>query len=77
MAKQKIRIRLKAYEHRVLDESADKIVNTAKRTGAQVSVANWTDSVHGDSFTTQVQEVSGTIRNAYAQASDRHHRPNP
>lgn len=37
MAKQKIRIRLKAYEHRVLDESADKIVNTAKRTGAQVS----------------------------------------
>ena len=30
-------IRLKAYEHRVLDESADKIVNTAKRTGAQVS----------------------------------------
>ena len=37
MAKQKIRIRLKAYEHRVLDESADKIVNTAKRTGAHVS----------------------------------------
>ena len=37
MAKQKIRIRLKAYEHRVLDESADKIVETAKRTGAQIS----------------------------------------
>ncbi len=35
MANQKIRIRLKAYEHRVLDESADKIVESAKRTGAQ------------------------------------------
>ncbi|MFO8068895.1 30S ribosomal protein S10 [Alkalibacterium sp. 20] len=37
MAKQKIRIRLKAYEHRVLDQSADKIVETAIRTGATVS----------------------------------------
>ncbi|PRY82397.1 30S ribosomal protein S10 [Alkalibacterium olivapovliticus] len=37
MANQKIRIRLKAYEHRVLDQSADKIVETAKRTGATVS----------------------------------------
>jgi hypothetical protein len=38
MAKQKIRIRLKAYEHRILDQSADKIVETAKRTGAQFQV---------------------------------------
>lgn len=37
MAKQKIRIRLKAYEHRILDQSADKIVDTAKRTGAIIS----------------------------------------
>ena len=37
MASQKIRIRLKAYEHRILDQSADKIVETAKRTGAQIS----------------------------------------
>src|SRR5690606_12260689 len=36
-AKQKIRIRLKAYDHRVLDQSAEKIVETAKRTGAGVS----------------------------------------
>ena len=35
--KTKIRIRLKAYEHRILDQSADKIVETAKRTGAGVS----------------------------------------
>jgi len=33
----KIRIRLKAYDHRVLDQSAEKIVETAKRTGAGVS----------------------------------------
>ena len=38
MAKQKIRIRLKAYEHRILDQSADKIVETAKRTGAQIYI---------------------------------------
>jgi small subunit ribosomal protein S10 len=37
MAKQKIRIRLKAYEHGVLDQSAQKIVDTAERTGAAVS----------------------------------------
>ena len=37
MAKQKIRIRLKAYEHRILDQAADKIVDTAKRTGATIS----------------------------------------
>jgi small subunit ribosomal protein S10 len=34
---QKIRIRLKAYDHHVLDQSAEKIVETAKRTGAKVS----------------------------------------
>jgi len=37
MAQQKIRIRLKAFEHGVLDQSAQKIVETAKRTGAKVS----------------------------------------
>ncbi len=37
MAKQKIRIRLKAYDHNLLDQSARKIVETAKRTGAKVS----------------------------------------
>jgi len=37
MAKQKIRIRLKAYDHRVIDQSAEKIVETAKRSGAEVS----------------------------------------
>ncbi|MCL1805174.1 MAG: 30S ribosomal protein S10 [Clostridiales bacterium] len=38
MAKQqKIRIRLKAFDHKVLDASAEKIVDTAKRTGASVA----------------------------------------
>ena len=36
MQSQNIRIRLKAYDHRVLDVSTREIVNTAKRTGARV-----------------------------------------
>lgn len=34
---EKIRIRLKAYDHNLVDQSAEKIVQTAKRTGSQVS----------------------------------------
>ena len=37
MANESIRIRLKAYDHRLIDQSAEKIVETAKRTGAAVS----------------------------------------
>ena len=36
MANQRIRIRLKAFDHRLIDQSAQEIVETAKRTGAQV-----------------------------------------
>lgn len=36
MAKQRIRIKLQAYDHRVLDNSVRQIVDTAERTGAQV-----------------------------------------
>ncbi|MCX6012682.1 MAG: 30S ribosomal protein S10 [Chloroflexi bacterium] len=36
MPKQKIRIRLKAYDHRILDQSAQQIVDTAEKTGAKV-----------------------------------------
>tara|TARA_B100000315_G_C14062442_1_gene356866 strand:+ start:56 stop:364 length:309 start_codon:yes stop_codon:yes gene_type:complete len=36
MESQNIRIRLKAFDHRVLDQSAIEILSTAKRTGAQV-----------------------------------------
>lgn len=37
MLHEKIRIRLKAYDHRVLDQAASEIVSTAKRNGAQVA----------------------------------------
>ena len=37
MVNEKIRIRLKAYDHRILDQSTTEIVDTAKRTGARVS----------------------------------------
>jgi small subunit ribosomal protein S10 len=36
MSSQRIRIRLKAFDHRLIDQSAREIVETAKRTGAQV-----------------------------------------
>jgi len=36
MSNQRIRIRLKAFDHRLIDQSAAEIVETAKRTGAQV-----------------------------------------
>ena len=36
MANQRIRIRLKAFDHRLIDQSAREIVETARRTGAQV-----------------------------------------
>ncbi|WP_058485967.1 30S ribosomal protein S10 [Defluviitalea phaphyphila] len=37
MANQKIRISLKAYDHKLIDQSAEKIISTAKKTGAKVS----------------------------------------
>jgi small subunit ribosomal protein S10 len=37
MNSQKIRIKLKAYDHKLLDQSAQEIVDTAKRTGARVA----------------------------------------
>ena len=36
MSNQRIRIRLKAFDHRLIDQSASEIVETARRTGAQV-----------------------------------------
>lgn len=36
MAKQRIRIRLKSFDHRLIDQSAREIVDTARRTGAHV-----------------------------------------
>ena len=36
MANNKIRIRLKSFDHKILDESAEKIISSAKKSGAQV-----------------------------------------
>ena len=36
MSKQNIRIRLKAYDHKLLDQSTEQIVNTAQKTGARI-----------------------------------------
>ena len=62
MAKEKIRIRLKAYDHRVLDQSAEKIVETAKRSGANVSgpipLPTEKFCVYSSSCGTQVQRFS-------------------
>lgn len=37
MSKQKIRIKLRAFDHKLLDQSAERIVETAKKTGASIS----------------------------------------
>ena len=67
MLNEKIRIRLKAYDHRVLDQSTTEIVETAKRTGARVAgpiplptVKNkWTDlrSPHVDKKSREQFEI--------------------
>ena len=40
MQNQRIRIRLKAFDHRLIDQSTAEIVETAKRTGAQVRIGH-------------------------------------
>ena len=54
MINEKIRIRLKAYDHRVLDQSTTEIVEIAKRTGARVSgpipLAHQDQPLHGPAF---------------------------
>ena len=69
---QKIRIKLKAYDHALLDQSAAKIVETAKKTGAEVSgpiplptekeVVTILRAVH-----------QRTVRTENSQEIDRHH----
>jgi len=57
---QNIRIRLKAFDHRILDASTREIVATAKRTGAQVRgpipLPTRIREVHGQPFATHRQE---------------------
>ena len=57
-----IRIRLKAFDHRVLDQSTSEIVSTAKRTGAQVRgpipLPTRYREVHGQPLAAHRQEVA-------------------
>jgi hypothetical protein len=54
---QRIRIRLKSYDHRLLDKSSDQIVDTAKRTGSS-SIANSQTCLLCFAFTTCGQKIS-------------------
>ena len=71
---EKIRIRVKAYEPSILDQSAAKIVDTAKKTGAKVSgpiprsksfrtysITNKKGNSNSNSFSTQTQRFKRTI----------------
>ena len=76
MAKQRIRIRLKAYDHRLLDQSAAQIVETAQRTGADVrrpgAAAHAHREVHGPALAVHRQGLPGAVRDPHPQAARRH-----
>ena len=75
---QKIRIKLKAYDHALLDQSAAKIVETAKKTGADISgpiplptekeVVTILRAVH------KYKGQQRTVRTENTQEIDRHHK---
>ena len=74
----KIRIRLKAYDHRLLDQSAGEIVDTAKRTGRQGRrphpAADQDQQVTRAALAARRQEVARAVRDPHAQAPARHPR---
>jgi len=75
-----IRIRLKAFDHRVLDASTKEIVSTAKRTGARVRgpIPLPTRSRSSRSTVRRTStEVARAVRDSHAQARARHRRPDP
>jgi small subunit ribosomal protein S10 len=63
MNTQRIRIRLKAYDHKLLDQSAGEIVETAKRTGAKIAGA--------DSPADQDQQVLRQLRSPHTDKKSR------
>ena len=74
MAKQRIRIRLKAFDHKILDQSAQQIVETAERTGASRRARAAADAhraVLRHSLSVHRQGLAGAVRDAHAQAADR------
>ena len=57
MEKQKIRIRLRAFDHRAIDRSAQEIVETAKRTGTRIEKISINRSVHVNKKSAEQFEV--------------------
>ena len=74
----KIRIRLKAFDHAVIDQATADIVRTAEKTGAQVSgpdsAADEDAALDRAPLAARRQEVAGAVRAEDAQARDRHPR---
>ncbi len=72
---QKIRIRLKAYDHQILDQSAGKIVETAESTGAKVAgpvpLPTRIEKFSRHPVAIHRQGLAGAIRDPDAQAVDR------
>ena len=54
MEHQKIRIKLRAYDFRVLDQSTGEIVNTAKRTGANVNGSYTITNIYKKIYSTKI-----------------------
>jgi hypothetical protein len=81
MNTQRIRIRLKAYDHKLLDQSAGEIVETAKRTGAKVAgpdpAADQDQQVLRPALAAHRQEVARAVRDPDPQAAARHPRADP
>ena len=74
---QRIRIRLKGFDYRMLDQSAVEIVETAKRTGAKVAgpipLPTKIEKFTVNRSTARRQKVDGPIRNAHPQAVARYY----
>jgi len=71
----KIRIRLKAYDYRVLDQSTTEIVDTARRTGARLAGpirCDRQEQVDREPLAARRQEVARAVRDPDPQAADRH-----
>ena len=71
MFSDKIRIRLKAHDSRILDQSTGEIVETAKRTGARLAgpiPLPTSKNMDGAAIAARRQEVARAVRDPHAQA---------
>ena len=74
-----LRIRVRAYEHKILDASLKQIMDTAARYDAEihgpVPIANGDKEVYSQSRLIHRQEFTGAVRDEGPQALDRYHQP--